>query len=185
MGTLMVDWFSSLDGFGKGEGWPGYFGMDGPGMFDWVNEQQERRQHTILMGANTYQQMAAVVQESGDDPSFESLNETPKLVFSSTLDEPLSWANTTLLAGDAVQAVAELKRQPGLLRTIGSISLAHSLLTAGLVDRLRVMIFPLIIGDTGREPLYAALPDVMLELISSRTLDGRLLMLDYVPKLRR
>lgn len=70
---------------------------------------------------------------------------------------------------------------PGLMRTIGSISLGSALLRAGLVDRLRVMIFPVIIGETGRKPLYDALPDIRLELVSSRTLDGRLLLLDYKP----
>jgi dihydrofolate reductase len=125
--------------------------------------------------------MSAIVQSAGDDPTFDSLNKTPKIVFSSKLDQPLTWANTRLIADDAVTAVRELKQHPGLRRTIGSISLGSALLRAGLVDRLRVMIFPLILGQTGRKPLYAALPDIRLDLVSSRTLDGRLLLLDYKP----
>lgn len=182
MGTMTVDWFTSLDGYGLGEGWPPYFGLEGPGMFDWVMEQQERP-HTILMGATTYGEMSAIVQDLGDDPTFESLMQTPKIVFSSHLQEPLSWVNTELVREDAIAHVRMLKEQSKSMRTIGSLSLGRSLLTAGLVDRLRVMVFPLVLGNTGRQPVYEGLPDLSLELISSRTLDGRLMLLDYKPSL--
>ncbi|GAA3527548.1 dihydrofolate reductase family protein [Aeromicrobium panaciterrae] len=182
MGTLTVDWFTSLDGYGLGEGWPPYFGLEGPGMFDWVMEQQDRP-HTILMGATTYREMADVVQHLGDDPTLESLMQTPKIVFSSHLQEPLSWVNTELVREDAIAHIRTLKEQPGAMRTIGSLSLGRALLAAELVDRLRVMVFPLVLGNTGRQPVYDGLPDLSLELISSRTLDGRLLLLDYTPSL--
>ena len=180
MGTLAVDWFTTLDGYGFGEGWPGYFGLEGPGMFDWILEQQERP-HTILMGATTYVEMAKIVQGLGDDPTFESLMATPKVVFSSHLEEPLTWRNTRLVRTGAVEYVRDLKSSPVNMRTIGSLSLSKALLTAGLVDRLRVMVFPLVLGNTGRKPVYAGLPDLQLDLVSSRTLDGRLLLLDYTP----
>ena len=82
----------------------------------------------------------------------------------------------------AVEAVRQMKQDGDRgLRTMGSLSLSRSLLEAGLVDRFRVVVFPVITGRTGRERIYDAYPDVMLELVDSRTFDGRLQLLDYVP----
>jgi dihydrofolate reductase len=69
------------------------------------------------------------------------------------------------------------------LRTIGSLTLCRSLLAAGLVDRFRVVVFPVITGDTGRERIYDGYPDVSLEMVASRTFDGRIQLLEYVPTL--
>jgi dihydrofolate reductase len=67
------------------------------------------------------------------------------------------------------------------MRTIGSVTLCRSLLNAGLVDRFRVVVFPVITGSTGRERIYDGYPDVALDMISSRTFDGRIQLLEYVP----
>ena len=68
------------------------------------------------------------------------------------------------------------------MRTMGSLTLCRSLLNAGLVDRFRVVVFPVITGSTGRERIYDGYPDVALDMIGSRTFDGRgLQMLEYVP----
>ena len=70
-------------------------------------------------------------------------------MFSASLEEPLTWANTTLVRDDAVEVVRAMKAHgSGLLSTIGSISLCRSLLRAGLVDRFRVVMFPVITGAT-------------------------------------
>jgi dihydrofolate reductase len=107
-----------------------------------------------------------------------------KIVFSSTLSEPLSWPNTRLVARDAVEAVREMKdKATASMRTIGSLALCRSLLTAGLVDRFRVVVFPVITGSTGRERIYDGYPDVALRMTSSRTFDGRIQLLEYVPTL--
>ncbi len=83
---------------------------------------------------------------------------------------------------DLVEEVRSLKAQSGdPLRTIGSLSVVKSLLEAGLVDRLRLVVFPQILGETGREPIFAGLPDVDLELIETNVLDGRLVTLEYRP----
>ncbi len=99
----------------------------------------------------------------------------PKVVFSSTLREPLAWPNTRLVDSDAVEAVRAMKRD-GIrsMRTLGSLTLARSLLAAGLVDRFRLVVFPVVTGATGRERVYDGYPDVALELTESRTFDGRL-----------
>ncbi len=67
------------------------------------------------------------------------------------------------------------------MRTIGSLTLCRSLLNAGLVDRFRVVVFPVITGSTGRERIYDGYPDVALDMINSRTFDGRIQLLEYVP----
>jgi dihydrofolate reductase len=111
------------------------------------------------------------------------LTKTPKVVFSSTLDEPLEWPNSRLVRGNAVEAVAEMKREGVNMSNIGSLTLCRSLLQAGLVDRFRVGIFPVITGKTGSERIYDGYPDVALEMVESRTFDGRIQLLEYVPKL--
>jgi dihydrofolate reductase len=142
--------------------------------------EQPEADFTILMGANTYRLMSGLATE--DEPGTEALAGMPKIVFSSSLTEPLSWPNTRLVSEDAAQAVAELKRSGGeSLRTMGSLTLCRSLLKAGLVDRFRVVVFPVITGSTGRERIYDGYPDVSLETVSTRTFDGRLQLLEYVP----
>ena len=68
------------------------------------------------------------------------------------------------------------------MRTLGSISLCRSLLQAGLVDRFRVVVFPVITGKTGSDRIYDGYPDIALDMISSRTFDGRSQLLEYVPR---
>jgi len=98
------------------------------------------------------------------------------------VSEPLSWANTQLVAQDPVEAVREMKDTAAeSMRTIGSLTLCRSLLRAGLADRFRVVVFPVITGSSGRERIYDGYPDVALEMISSRTFDGRIQLLEYVP----
>jgi dihydrofolate reductase len=108
-----------------------------------------------------------------------------KIVFSSTLKEPLEWANTELIDRDAAEAVREMKdkNETPSMRTLGSLTLCRSLLRAGLVDRFRVVVFPVITGSTGRDRIYEGYPDVALDMISSRTFDGRIQLLEYVPRI--
>ena len=181
MPNLMVDFIISLDGYAAAEGWPGFWGLEGPEYLEWVSSGPEY-EHTALMGATTYRLMSGFAAQSPDDPGFAEMNALPKVVFSSTLETPLSWANTELVDGDAVEAVRQMKQSsPRPLRTIGSLSLCRSLLTAGLVDRFRVVVFPVITGATGRERIFDGYPDVALDLVETRTFDGRLQLLEYVP----
>ena len=176
---LLVDYIISLDGYAAADDWPGLWGLGGPEYFDWL-EQLPDRDHTILMGANTYRLMSGFASESDDD-GFDEMTARSKVVFSSTLDNPLTWENSRLVEGDAVEAVRSMKDEGTSMATIGSLSLCRSLLTAGLVDRFRVVVFPVITGSSGRERIYDGYPDVALELVDSRTLDGRLQVLDYRP----
>ena len=177
MGTLMIDFITSLDGYASAEGWLGWWGLQGPEYLGWLGEQPD---HTVLMGAKTYQLMSefAAAGEEGVD----ELTQMSKVVFSSTLQTPLSWANTRLVGGDAVEAVRTMKEDGGTdLRTLGSLSLCRALLTAGLVDRFRVVVFPVVTGVTGRERIYDGYPDLALEMVESRTFDGRIQLLEFLP----
>jgi dihydrofolate reductase len=177
MAKLMVDFITSLDGYGAAEGWPGWWGMESDEYLAWLGEQPE---HTLLMGATTYRLMSGMAA-SGEE-GVDELDQAQKVVFSSTLTEPLDWANTRLVRGDAVEAVRAMKRDsPVDLSTLGSVSLCRSLLEAGLVDRFRVVVFPVVTGATGQDRIYDGYPDVKLELVESRTFEGGLQLLEYAP----
>lgn len=191
MRELLVDFITSLDGYGAAEGWPGFWGMEGPEYLAWLDKESER-DYTFLMGANTYREMYEFAAQAGtveselrseEEATLDTLTRAEKVVFSSTLEPPLPWANTQLIRGDAVEAVREMKRAGSSpLSTLGSISLCRSLLMAGLVDRFRVVIFPVITGKTGSDRIYDGYPDVALDMVASRTFDGRIQLLEYVPR---
>ena len=180
MPELLVDFITSLDGYGAADGWPGWWGLEGPEYLAWLVEQPEG-DYTVLMGATTYRVMSGYAAEG--EPGTDSLAAMSKVVFSTTLHEPLAWPNTRLVARDAVEAVREMK-QNGFesMRTMGSLTLCRSLLSAGLVDRFRVVVFPVITGSTGQERIYDGYPDVELDMIRSRTFDGRIQLLEYAPR---
>ncbi|MGE0541783.1 MAG: dihydrofolate reductase family protein [Dehalococcoidia bacterium] len=188
MPELLVDFITSLDGYASAEGWPGWWGLEGPEYLAWLDERPDR-DYTILMGANTYRLMygfagaseASDADETAEAGAMAELTRMPKVVFSSTLEAPLAWANTRLISGDAVEAVAAMKRTGTSMSTLGSLSLCRSLLKAGLVDRFRVGVFPVITGSTGRERIYDGYPDVALTMVASRTFDGKIQLLEYVP----
>src|SRR6185295_1916129 len=130
MSELLVDFITSLDGYASGEGWPGFCGLEGPEYLAWLGEQPEV---TYLMGANTSRLMsgfAAGEVPNGQDEfrpdeeaSVDELTQASKVVFSSSLEDPLTWANSTLVRDDAVEAVRAMKENgSGLLSTIGSLS---------------------------------------------------------------
>jgi dihydrofolate reductase len=184
MPELLVDFITSLDGYGAATGWPGWWGLEGPEYLRWLGEQPD---YTILMGANTYREMYGFTSQSDlpseEEDSISGLTRASKVVFSSTLEAPLPWANTRLISGDAVEAVRKMKQEGNSpLTTLGSVSLCRSLLKAGLVDRFRVVVFPVITGSTGSDRIYDGYPDVALDMVSSRTFDGRIQLLEYVPR---
>jgi dihydrofolate reductase len=190
MSQLIVDFITSLDGYASAEGWPGWWGLQGPEYLAWLAEQP--RDYTTLMGATTYRLMSGFAEQpeaSGIDPdsdeaaSIAEFATAPKVVFSSTLQEPLAMPNTRLIRTDPVESVRAMKRDDSMpLHTLGSLTLCRSLLEAGLVDLFRVGVFPVITGKTGSERIYDGYPDVMLDMVTSRTFDNRIQLLEYVPR---
>jgi dihydrofolate reductase len=172
---LTADLFISADGYALGENTGPYFGYGGPELDRWI-ETQLGQPHLDLMGRVTYEALAAV--SSGD--SGDRMTAQPKAVVSGTLREPLSWPNTRLIQGDAGAAIAALKQESGVpLRTVGSLTLVRSLLDLALVDRLRLAVFPLMLGPDGREPAFAGYQRTALDLVASSVLDGRIVLLEY------
>jgi dihydrofolate reductase len=179
MPEVLIDFITSLDGYASADGWPGFWGLEGPEYLGWLESDPEAG-YVTLMGATTYRLMSgfAAQGEEGTD----ALTDMSKIVFSSTLTDPLDWANTQLVTGDPVDAVREMKETGTTsMRTLGSLTLCRALLRAGLVDRFRVGVFPVITGATGEERIYDGYPDVALEMVESRTFDGRIQLVEYVP----
>src|SRR3712207_433765 len=117
MSELLVDFITSLDGYASGEGWPGWWGLEGPEYLAWLGEQPEV---TYLMGAKTYRLMSGFAAgetppgtdefSSEEEASVGGLTQASKVVFSRSLEEPLTWANTTLVRGEAVDVVRAMKQ---------------------------------------------------------------------------
>jgi dihydrofolate reductase len=189
--TYTFDVFSSLDGFGAaGGGWTGYWGKQGPELLDHRLALYEPEQRMVL-GANTYRafaQMLAASTEESDvrDAWVTRMRNLPATVVSTTLDGPLDWPDATVVRGDAVDVVARLKEESDVpLRSHGSLSMNRALMAVGLVDLVQVTLFPVVTGRSGLDPVFQGAPDFDLELIESRTLDGRTLELSYRPTLHR
>ncbi len=139
-------------------------GLQGPEYLAWLSEQPEA-DHTVLMGANTHPLMAGLHEGEKGTGTLAGLS---KVVFSSTLREPLAWPNTRLVSLDPVEAVREMKDEgPSSMRTMGSLMLCRTLLKAGLVDRFRVVVFPVITGSSGRDRIYDGYPDVALDMVGA------------------
>src|SRR5881227_3225823 len=100
MQELLVDFITSLDGYGAAEGWPGWWGLEGPEYLGWLAASPEA-DWTVLMGANTYRLMSGF--SAAGEPGTDPLAAMSKVVFSNTLQEPLGWANSRLVTGDAVE----------------------------------------------------------------------------------
>ena len=188
--TYTFDVFSSLDGYGSvgGGDWTGYWGKQGPELLDHRHGLYGAEQRLVL-GANTYRAFARMLASSTEesevrDPWVTRMTNLPTTVVSTTLQGPLDWANATLASGDAVDVVARLKEESEVpLRSHGSLSMNRALMAAGLVDRVQVTLFPVITGQTGAEPVFQDAADFDLELIETRTLDGRTQELIYRPTL--
>jgi dihydrofolate reductase len=188
--TYTWDVFSTLDGYGSyspsAASWGGYWGKQGPELLEhrlgaFGDEQR------MVFGATTFRQFVAMLSTSTEesevrDPWVTRMRNLPATVVSSTLEGPLDWPDANVVSGDAIDVVASLKQESDVpLRSHGSLSLNRALMTAGLVDRLQVTIFPVISGRSGTDPILRGAGDFDLELLETRTLDGHTQELIYRP----
>jgi dihydrofolate reductase len=189
--TYTFDIFCSLDGYGsyKAPGdWGGYWGKQGPELLDRRLAVYGAEQRMVF-GANTFRAFVEMLASSAEqpevlDPWVTRMRNLPATVVSTTLEGPLDWPDATVVSGDAVDVVARLKEESGVpLRSHGSLSLNRALMTAGLVDRVQMTIFPVLTGQSGVDPVFQGAPDFDLELLETRTLDGRIQELIYRPTL--
>src|SRR5215212_9011423 len=135
----------------------------------------------LLLGRKTYEQMAAFWPEQpGGMPMVDYINSVQKLVVSTTLEE-VGWNNSTLIKDNALEQIAELKRQPGKdITSIGSAILVRALLKAGLLDELRLMVHPVVLGG-GKRLFEDGGEQEILELVSSETFATGVVSLAYRP----
>jgi dihydrofolate reductase len=187
--TYTFDVFSSLDGFGTHSGnWGGYWDKHGPELLQHRLALYSEEQRMVF-GADTYRAFARMLAASTEESEVRDawvtrMRSLPATVVSSTLEGHLDWPDATVASGDAADVVARLKEESEVpLRSHGSLSLNRALMAAGLVDLVQVTLFPVISGQTGTEPIFQGAADFDLELIESRTLDGRTQELIYRPTL--
>jgi dihydrofolate reductase len=137
----------------------------------------------MLLGRVTYQEFASYFPglTSEEQPFADHMNNTPKFVVSETLEEPLEWQNSTLIEENLAQEITGLKQQPGKdIAISGSITLVQSLLRDDLLDELRLMVHPLVVGSGKR--LFENVGDQKaLELVDTRTFGTGVLYLTYQP----
>jgi dihydrofolate reductase len=185
--TYTFDVFSSIDGYAAASGdWPGYWGKQGPELLNHRLELYSEPQRMVF-GATTHREFVQMLATSAEqpevlDPWVTRMRSMPTTVVSSTLQEPLDWPDATVARGDAVDVVARLKDESDVpLRSHGSLSMNRALMAAGLVDRVQVTFFPAITGQTGLNPVFGGAADFDLDLLESRTLDGRIQELVFRP----
>ena len=168
------------DGFEYG-GWaPPYFDQI---MGDWAAEGMAKGEGgAMLFGRRTFEQFASFWSTQPDDNPFAAvLNNRQKYVASTTLEEPLSWRNSTLLQGDAMEAVAKLKEQPNNdLVVLGSGELVQSLMRANLVDEYVLLIHPLVLGS-GRRLFTDSGASATLRLVDTKTTTTGVVIATYQP----
>jgi dihydrofolate reductase len=157
MSKLIVTEFVTLDGVMEapgGEPTHPHSGWVG----DYMSPEQLRYKldevleaESLLIGRVTYEGFSAAWPEREGEFA-DKMNSMPKYVVSSTLSEPLEWNNSTLIQGDVVEEVGKLKAQDGgPIVVAGSATLVHALIENDLVDELRLMVFPVMIGG-GKRP---------------------------------
>src|SRR3712207_80414 len=129
------------------------------------------RADAFLLGRVTYEEWAAYWPNQNPDESEISgyMNDTPKYVVSTTLEEPLEWQNSTLIGDNVGEEISGLKEQPGKDISIsGSPTLVRSLLEDGLLDELRLMLYPIVVGS-GKRLFEDGGDQKALQLVDSKT----------------
>ena len=186
MGRIVATEFVSLDGVMEDPG-----GAEGFKHGGWTFEisrgdegdkfklDEALSAEALLLGRVTYEGFAAA-WPSREGEFAEKFNTMPKYVFSSTMEEP-EWSNSTVLKGDLAEEVAKLKQaHEGDIVVHGSASLVQALLEHDLVDELRVMVFPVVLGSGKR--LFGETSDKKpLRLVDSKTVGDGVAILTYQP----
>ena len=137
----------------------------------------------LLMGRVLYEEWVAFwpQQDPEENPVAATMNNVSKYVVSTTLEGPLEWNNATLIGDNVAEEISELKRQPGKDIVIsGSGALVRSLLEYGLLDELKLMIHPIVVGS-GKRLFEDGESQKALELVESRTFSTGVLYVTYKP----
>jgi dihydrofolate reductase len=140
------------------------------------------RSDVLLLGRVTYEHMAAYwPHQPGGTPMVDYINSVPKFVVSATLEEPLEWNNSTVIGGNVAEEIAKLKRQQGKdITVLGSGELVRSLLKDGLLDELRLIVHPVVLGG-GKRLFEEGRDRRALELVDSKAFGTGVQLLAYQP----
>jgi dihydrofolate reductase len=135
----------------------------------------------LLMGRITYEAFSkSWPPRAGTDDIADRINTLPKFVASRTLKEPLTW-NATLLKSDAAEEVARLKQQPGqAMLQYGAGELTHTLLQHGLIDELRFLVYPVMVGSGQR--IFDTIDVTIMKLLDTKTFSTGVIALHYQPQ---
>ena len=181
MRQVVVWQFVSLDGVMQSpEEWAFSYSND---EMEETNEAGMAASDAMLLGRVTYQEFASYwpYQNSADQPYTDYLNNTPKFVVSTTLEEPLEWQNSVLIKGNVAEEIAKLKQQPGKdIGIVGSGTLVRWLLRNDLLDELSLMLHPVILGN-GQRLFEEGGDQKALELVDSKTFRTGVVYLTYQP----
>jgi dihydrofolate reductase len=146
-----------------------------------VMGERMARTEALLLGRRTYEDFHGYWPKQQDNPFTERLNNVRKYVASRTLQEPLPWSNSTLLAGDAAEVVGDLRGRPGGdIVVLGSGDLVQSLMRRDLVDEYLLVIHPLILG-AGRRLFADGASFTALRLLDSVRTSSGVLIAIYQP----
>ena len=157
--------------------------------FSYSDEEMEKENEAgmaasdaLLLGRATYEEFAAFwPNQPGGTRMVDYINSVRKYVVSTTLEEPLGWNNSVVIKGNVVREITDLKRQSGKNITItGSLVLVGSLIRAGLLDELRLMVYPVVLGG-GRRVLSDGGDRAVLELVDSKMFGTGVVFLTYRP----
>ena len=148
MRKVVAALFISMDGVVESPEWSMPF-FDEDAMTEM--QSQLNQQDTVLLGRVSYEEWASYWPTSTDEPFASFINNVPKYVFSTTLDNVNAWQNTTLVKGDAAKFISELKQQPGGdIAVQASPTLVRFLIENALLDELRLSLIPMVIGKGRR-----------------------------------
>jgi len=185
MGKIVVTEFVSLDGVMEDPG--GAEGFEHGGWTFEIDRGEESDKFKMdelieaeaqLLGRKTYEAFAAAWPSMEDEAGFaEKMNSMPKYVYSTTLQDP-SWNNTTVLSGDFAEDIRKLKDEvDGVILVAGSATLVQGLVDNDLVDELRLMVFPVVLGSGKR--LFGASGKKPLQLTDAKTVGAGVEILTY------
>ena len=186
MGRIVVTEFVSLDGVMEGPGGDDNF-VRGAWSFEFDRGEEgdkfkldeTRASQALLLGRRTYEGFAAS-WPSREGEFADKFNNMPKYVVSSTLEDP-DWNNTTVLRGDPKEEVAKLRNEhDGDIVVHGSAQLVHALVENDLVDEIRLMVFPVVLG-TGKRAFGETSDKKPMRLASSKTVGDGVNILVYEP----
>lgn len=179
MPEVVSELITTVDGFARGTRSPAYYGFWGPEFGAWLKEKNSQP-HQVIIGRRTYQALNDLPNEYRDE-EWVRMTATRGWIFSRTLEKS-EWPGFQIVRADVAEHVRQMKQRDGAeMRTLGSIALFRQLVSAGLVDRLRLIICPLVLPETGIEPAFSGLRDIKFKLADHRVLDGRVLILDLTP----